>query len=46
MFDWFLIHRDGKRLAALAPDQAMQDQSEVRAELSGCNIFLETRKPS
>ena len=45
MFDWFLIHRDGKRLATLAPEQAAAEHSEVRAEHSGCNIFLETRKP-
>lgn len=46
VFDWFLIHRDGKQLAALAPEQAAREHSEVRAELSGCNIFLETRKPA
>lgn len=46
IFDWFLIHRDGKRLAALAPAQARQEHCEVRAEMSGCNIFLETRKPA
>ncbi|MFO1487410.1 MAG: class I SAM-dependent methyltransferase [Verrucomicrobiota bacterium] len=45
LFDWFLIHRDGKQLAALAPAHAPAEQSAVRAELSGCNIFLETRKP-
>ena len=45
IFDWFLIHRDGQRLAALAPEQAVAEHSEVRAEHSGCNIFLETRKP-
>ncbi len=46
IFDWFLIHRDGKQLAALAPEQAAREHSEVRAEMSGCNIFLETRKPA
>jgi extracellular factor (EF) 3-hydroxypalmitic acid methyl ester biosynthesis protein len=45
VFDWFLIHRDGRDLAALAPEQALREDSQVRAELSGCNIFLETRKP-
>ena len=46
IFDWFLIHRDGRHLATLAPEQASQDQAEVRAEHSGCNIFLQTRRPS
>ncbi len=46
LFDWFLIHRDGKQLAALAPEQAQREHSAVRAEMSGCNIFLETRKPA
>lgn len=45
IFDWFLIHRDGRQLAALAPEQAVREHSAVRAEMSGCNIFLETRKP-
>ena len=45
IFDWFLIHRDGQQLAALAPEQAVREHSGVRAEHSGCNIFLETRKP-
>ncbi len=46
IFDWFLIHRDGRQLAALAPEQAVREHSAVRAEMSGCNIFLETRKPA
>ena len=45
LFDWFLIYRDGKQLAELAPAQTAGDQRMVRAEYTGCNIFLEVRKP-
>jgi extracellular factor (EF) 3-hydroxypalmitic acid methyl ester biosynthesis protein len=45
LFDWFLIYRDGIQLAELAPVQTACDQRMVRAEYTGCNIFLEIRKP-
>jgi extracellular factor (EF) 3-hydroxypalmitic acid methyl ester biosynthesis protein len=44
-FEWFLIHRTGKDMAALAPDQAPADACRVQAEMTGCNVFLEVRKP-
>lgn len=43
--EWFLIYRDAKQLASLAPDQAPPDNCRVRGEPTGCNIFLEIRKP-
>ncbi len=43
--EWFLIYRDGKQLAALAPEQASPDDCKVVAEMTGANIFLEVRKP-
>jgi extracellular factor (EF) 3-hydroxypalmitic acid methyl ester biosynthesis protein len=43
--EWFLIYRDGRQLAALAPEQAPKDNCVVRAEPTGSNIFLEVRKP-
>jgi extracellular factor (EF) 3-hydroxypalmitic acid methyl ester biosynthesis protein len=46
LFDWFLIYRDGTQLAALAPEQALEDHCTVTAEYTGCNIFLQIRKPS
>jgi len=46
LFDWFLIYRDGQQLAALAPDQAAADNCMISAEYTGCNIFLQMRKPS
>jgi extracellular factor (EF) 3-hydroxypalmitic acid methyl ester biosynthesis protein len=44
--EWFLIYRDGKQLAALGPEQAPAEDCIVRAEPTGCNIFLEARKRS
>ncbi|HEX5222471.1 MAG TPA: class I SAM-dependent methyltransferase, partial [Verrucomicrobiae bacterium] len=43
--EWFLIYRDARQLAALAPAQANADDCRVVAEPSGANIFLEVRKP-
>lgn len=43
--EWFLIYRDGKQLAALAPEQASEENCVVKAEPTGSNIFLEVRKP-
>lgn len=44
--EWFLIYRDGKALASLAPEQASPDDCHVSAEPTGANIFLEVRKPT
>jgi extracellular factor (EF) 3-hydroxypalmitic acid methyl ester biosynthesis protein len=43
--EWFLIYRDSRELAALAPRQASADDCAIRAEPTGANIFLEVRKP-
>ena len=45
MFEWFLIHRNSRQLAALAPEQASKDDCLVRMDATGCNVFLEVRKP-
>jgi extracellular factor (EF) 3-hydroxypalmitic acid methyl ester biosynthesis protein len=42
--EWFLIYRDTRQLAAVAPEQALAEQCVIRAESSGANIFLEVRK--
>jgi extracellular factor (EF) 3-hydroxypalmitic acid methyl ester biosynthesis protein len=46
LMEWFLIYRDSRQLAALAPDQVSPNDCVVRAEPSGANIFLEVRKPA
>jgi extracellular factor (EF) 3-hydroxypalmitic acid methyl ester biosynthesis protein len=43
--EWFLIYRDGDRLASLAPEQAHPEDCRVMGEPTGANIFLEVRKP-
>jgi extracellular factor (EF) 3-hydroxypalmitic acid methyl ester biosynthesis protein len=43
--EWFLIYRDGRQLAALAPEQASEGSCVVKAEPTSSNIFLEVRKP-
>ncbi len=43
--EWFLIYRESRELAALAPSSAPRDNCVVRAEPTGTNLFLEVRKP-
>jgi len=45
LMEWFLIYRDDRQLAGLAPEQAAPDDCVVRSEPSGANFFLEIRKP-
>jgi len=45
LFEWFLIHRDAPQMLALAPEQATPEDCEVNADPTGCNVFLQVRKP-
>lgn len=45
VFEWFLIHRNAAQMARLAPEQAAADDCTVFADSTGCNIFLQARKP-
>lgn len=45
VFEWRLICRSPKELAALAPERASADAPSVQMDESGGNIFLELRKP-
>jgi extracellular factor (EF) 3-hydroxypalmitic acid methyl ester biosynthesis protein len=45
-FEWFLLHRAGKDMAALVPDQARPEYCKVHADSTGCNVFLEVTKPA
>jgi len=44
-FEWFLIHRTSRQMAALIPEQATEDHCVINADPTGCNVFLEVRKP-
>jgi extracellular factor (EF) 3-hydroxypalmitic acid methyl ester biosynthesis protein len=46
LMDWFLIYRDSREIAALAPEAAAKEDCRVRAEDAGANLFLEARKPA
>jgi len=46
ILDWNLVYRDGKRVAALAPDSVPADNVLVMSETTGVNLFLELRKPN
>lgn len=45
VFEWFLIHRNAKQMNAMAPENATADECAVTADPTGCNIFLQVRKP-
>ncbi len=45
IFEWFLIHRDSNHLIKLSPEQAPADCCRVISDATGCNVFLEARKP-
>jgi len=44
-FEWFLIHRNSCQMKAIGPSQVPPEACEVRADPTGCNVFLEVRKP-
>lgn len=45
VFEWFLIHRNARQMLALAPEQAPPEACSVSSDPTGCNVFLELRKP-
>jgi extracellular factor (EF) 3-hydroxypalmitic acid methyl ester biosynthesis protein len=45
IFEWKLLERNGRELLALTPDKSAKDDCRVMADYTGCNIFLECRKP-
>ena len=46
IFEWRLIYRTGREMAELMPDGANADDCKISAEATGCNIFIEVRKPA
>ena len=44
VMDWHLIYRTNAQLMALKPDQARAEQCMVRSDLTGVNLYAETRK--
>jgi extracellular factor (EF) 3-hydroxypalmitic acid methyl ester biosynthesis protein len=45
VLEWYLIYRDSRQVAQLAPEEAPPENVSVRSESTGTNIFLEVRKP-
>jgi len=45
IFEWCLIERTGPQMSTMIPDGATMDDCKVTAESTGCNVFLEVRKP-
>jgi len=45
LMEWHLMYRSGAELSALKPERAAADSCEVRADVTGVNIYSEARKP-
>jgi extracellular factor (EF) 3-hydroxypalmitic acid methyl ester biosynthesis protein len=45
IFEWKLVERNGTEFLRLIPEKAAKDDCRVLADMTGCNIFLECRKP-
>jgi len=45
MMEWVVIYRNGARMAALRPDAVSAEDIKVTSDVTGVNIYLETRKP-
>src|ERR1044071_2215775 len=45
IFEWCLIERTGPQMSMLIPNGANREDCKVVSETTGCNVFLEIRKP-
>jgi extracellular factor (EF) 3-hydroxypalmitic acid methyl ester biosynthesis protein len=45
ILDWHLIYRNAKQMMQLAPADLAAEDSRVRADPTGVNLFLEIRRP-
>lgn len=45
ILEWHLIYRDGRQMLALRPDAASVEDTRVRSDITGVNVFLEVRRP-
>jgi len=45
IFEWHLIYRTGAQMVKVAPDDATEDDYKITADFTGCNVFIEARKP-
>jgi extracellular factor (EF) 3-hydroxypalmitic acid methyl ester biosynthesis protein len=45
ILDWHLIYRNSRQLQMLIPDEVSAENSAVKIEATGTNVFLEIRKP-
>jgi extracellular factor (EF) 3-hydroxypalmitic acid methyl ester biosynthesis protein len=45
IFEWCLLERTGPQMSTLIPEGASVDDCKIIAEDTGCNLFLEVRKP-
>jgi extracellular factor (EF) 3-hydroxypalmitic acid methyl ester biosynthesis protein len=45
IFEWWLIERNAAQVRALVPSLVRPEDFEVRSDPTGCNVFLELRKP-
>lgn len=45
IFEWWLIERDAEQMRALVPPAVPIEECKIVSDFTGCNLFLECRKP-
>lgn len=46
IFEWWLIERNAPQMRALVPRREVADECQIVSDPTGCNLFLEIRKPN
>jgi extracellular factor (EF) 3-hydroxypalmitic acid methyl ester biosynthesis protein len=46
IFEWCLLERTGPQMQRLAPEATILEHCKISAEATGCNVFIEIRKPA
>jgi extracellular factor (EF) 3-hydroxypalmitic acid methyl ester biosynthesis protein len=43
--EWHLVYRNSQQLKTLIPEEVLPECAQVKADITGVNIFIEVRKP-
>ena len=46
IFEWWLIERNAEQMRSLAPAGVPVEECKISSDFTGCNLFMEVRKPT